>query len=149
MDGALPAAQPPPPVWTGAGGPRALRITGRLADGWIPQYGDDWRSAAVREARAVIDDAALRAGRDPAEVGTCYNISATLTSRDLARTRDEDGRWIGGSARQWVDELVTAVTDYDAGGFTTTITDRSGQATLDLATRFAQDVIGPVRDATR
>ncbi|TWP37691.1 LLM class flavin-dependent oxidoreductase [Leekyejoonella antrihumi] len=149
VDGALPAAQPPPPVWTGAGGPRALRITGRLADGWIPQYGDDWRSAAVREARAVIDDAALRAGRDPAEVGTCYNISATLTSRDLARTRDEDGRWIGGSARQWVDELVTAVTDYDAGGFTTTITDRSGQATLDLATRFAQDVIGPVRDATR
>ena len=29
----------PIPVWTGAFGPRALAVTGRLADGWIPSLG--------------------------------------------------------------------------------------------------------------
>lgn len=146
--GARPAAVPTPPIWTGAGGPRALVITGRLADGWIPQYGADWRSPVVRRARAAIDAAACRAGRDPRRILTCYNITAALTSRDLARTRDGDGRWVGGSARQWIDELTTGVTDYDAAGFTTTITAAAGQPSLELAVRFARDVIGPVRAAT-
>jgi hypothetical protein len=34
-----------------------------------------------------------------------------ITSEPLAATRGEDGRWIGGSVRQWVDELTTAVLD--------------------------------------
>jgi hypothetical protein len=35
----------------------------------------------------------------------------------LAATRDQDGRWIGGSARQWADELTSAVLDHHAAGF--------------------------------
>ena len=34
-----PAAVAAPPVWTGSGGPKSLAVTGRLADGWVPQGG--------------------------------------------------------------------------------------------------------------
>ena len=48
---------PAPPVWTGAIGPKALAVTGRLADGWVPGRGADWLSAGYRESRPVIDEA--------------------------------------------------------------------------------------------
>lgn len=145
--GISPAAVPTPPIWTGAGGPRALAITGRSADGWIPPNGADWRSDRVRDGRAVIDQAAADAGRQPTDVITVYNVGGALTDDDLAVTRDADGRWLGGSARQWIDELTAAVLEYGAEGFTTDITDESGQSTRHSAERFAAEVIPAIRDA--
>jgi phthiodiolone/phenolphthiodiolone dimycocerosates ketoreductase len=51
-----------PPIWTGAHGPRLLRMTGRLGDGWIPGPlpPDDYRARL-----SVIREAALANGRDP------------------------------------------------------------------------------------
>jgi phthiodiolone/phenolphthiodiolone dimycocerosates ketoreductase len=54
-----------PPIWTGAHGPRLLRATGRLADGWIPSPMplDDYRARL-----GVIREAAVAAGRDPSAI---------------------------------------------------------------------------------
>ncbi|GAA1480885.1 LLM class flavin-dependent oxidoreductase [Gordonia sinesedis] len=144
-----PAAVPPPPIWTGAGGARTLAITGRLADGWIPQRGADWLSATFRDGRARIDDAARAAGRDPAEIITLVNFGGVLANRDLPRTRSGDGRWVGGSARQWVAELTSAVTEHGVEGFNTGITDENGAVSTDLLRRFGDEVIAPVRAARR
>ena len=38
-----PAAAPTPPIWTGSLGTKALAVTGRHADGWIPGHLADWR----------------------------------------------------------------------------------------------------------
>ena len=62
-------------------------------------------------------DAAAAAGRDPAQIVSVYNFGGRITAEPLAATRDQDGRWIGGSVRQWVDELTTAVLDHHAAGF--------------------------------
>jgi hypothetical protein len=48
-------------------------------------------------------------GRDPREIATIYNVPGRITILPLPATRDDSGRWIGGSVEQWVDELTTAV----------------------------------------
>lgn len=65
----------------------------------------------------VIDEAAAAMGRDPRETRTIYNFPGRITDRPLAATRDDDGRWIGGSADQWVQELTGAVLEHGASGF--------------------------------
>jgi alkanesulfonate monooxygenase SsuD/methylene tetrahydromethanopterin reductase-like flavin-dependent oxidoreductase (luciferase family) len=116
LNAADPSSEPTPPIWTGSQGPRSLAVTGRFADGWIPAHAADWRSSLVARSRPLIDEAAVTAGRDPSDVVTIYNLGGQITDRDLPKPRDEEGRWIGGSADQWVDELTSAVLDYDAAG---------------------------------
>ena len=140
-----PAAVAAPPVWTGSGGPKSLAVTGRLADGWVPQGGADWLSTRYRQARPLIDEAAAAAGRDPSAVITIYNFGGRITPEPLLATRGEDGRWIGGSARQWVDELTSAVLEHDAGGFVYRTTDDTPAA--EAVARFAREIVPAVREA--
>jgi probable F420-dependent oxidoreductase len=57
--------QRPIPIWLGAGAPVALRRAGRIADGWFPIVPPDQR---LVDARALVDEAARAAGRDPATI---------------------------------------------------------------------------------
>jgi len=112
-----PAPVAAPPVWTGSVGRRSLAATGRVADGWLPGHAADWRSERYRSSRPVIDEAAAAVGRDPRDIRTIFNFPGRITERPLPATRDGDGRWIGGSVDQWVEELTGAVLEHDAGGF--------------------------------
>jgi probable F420-dependent oxidoreductase len=58
--------QRPIPVWFGAQSERAYRRAGRLADGWFPQVRP---GPELDEARRVVEQAAVAAGRDPARLG--------------------------------------------------------------------------------
>jgi probable F420-dependent oxidoreductase len=58
--------QRPIPVWFGATSPPALRRAGRLGDGWFPQTTP---GAQLDEARAIVEQAAVEAGRDPSQLG--------------------------------------------------------------------------------
>jgi alkanesulfonate monooxygenase SsuD/methylene tetrahydromethanopterin reductase-like flavin-dependent oxidoreductase (luciferase family) len=65
-------------IWLGVGKPRALALTGRVADGWVPSSG--WATAEnVPGMQERIDRAAEAAGRDPAEIRRVYNISGAIT----------------------------------------------------------------------
>ena len=143
-----PAAVPAPPVWTGSVGPRSLAVTGRVADGWIPGRASDWLSARVAESRPVIDAAAAAAGRDPAEVATIYNVPGRITASPLPATRDDSGRWIGGSAGQWADELTTAVRAHGAAGFVYFPVGDGTPSDVVLG-RWAREVVPAVREALR
>ncbi|WP_306212640.1 LLM class flavin-dependent oxidoreductase [Actinoplanes sp. RD1] len=112
-----PASTPAPPVWTGSVGPRSLAATGRVADGWIPGHAADWLSRRYRESRPIIDEAARAAGRDPGDIRTVYNLPGRITGAPVAAPRDADGRWVGGSVDQWVEELTSAAVEHGAGGF--------------------------------
>jgi alkanesulfonate monooxygenase SsuD/methylene tetrahydromethanopterin reductase-like flavin-dependent oxidoreductase (luciferase family) len=112
-----PAPVATPAVWTGSVGRKSLAATGRVADGWIPGHASDWLSRRYRESRPVIDDAAAAVGRDPAQIRTVFNLPGQITARPLPATRDADGRWIGGSPRQWAEELTGAVLEHQAAGF--------------------------------
>jgi probable F420-dependent oxidoreductase len=108
-------------VWVAAYGPKALALTGEVADGFILQLADPditaWSIKAVREAAA-------RAGRDPAAVKICVAAPAYVGD-DLAHQRDQC-RWFGGMVGNHVADIVArygadgaavppALTDYIAG----------------------------------
>ncbi|MEU2788080.1 TIGR03842 family LLM class F420-dependent oxidoreductase [Streptomyces sp. NPDC007100] len=90
------------PVWMAAYGPKALRMTGELADGFILQLADpfltEWMVKAVR-------DAASAAGRDPSDVKICVAAPAYVGD-DLAHAR-EQCRWFGGMVGNHVADLVS------------------------------------------
>jgi alkanesulfonate monooxygenase SsuD/methylene tetrahydromethanopterin reductase-like flavin-dependent oxidoreductase (luciferase family) len=145
VSGLDPADAPAPRIFTGSVGPKSLAVTGRLADGWVPPMASDWLSQLYRDSRPRIDAAAAGAGRDPAEVATVYNFGGRITPGPLAATRGEDGRWIGGSVQQWVDELTTAVLEHHASGFIYRSTDDTPAA--EALARWAAEIVPAVRDA--
>jgi probable F420-dependent oxidoreductase len=66
--------QRPIPIWLGAASPPALRRAGRIADGWFPLVLPDQR---FTDAKALVDEGARAAGRDPAAVAFEGRVSWT------------------------------------------------------------------------
>ncbi len=117
-------------IWLGVYGPRALRLTGRLADGWVPSLRGDVTPLAESSAR--LDEAAVEAGRDPADLRRVLNVKGQITGGDR-------GGLLRGPVNQWVDELTDLVVGQ---GFDTVMfwAEQPGQ----LA-RFAEEVVPAVR----
>jgi probable F420-dependent oxidoreductase len=80
--------QRPIPVWMGASSEPAFRRAGRIADGWFPMMPP---GAALDAARAVVEQAASEAGRDPAALGMEGRVS--WTDAGVAKIVDHIGRW--------------------------------------------------------
>lgn len=80
--------QQPIPIWFGGQSPAAYRRIGLLADGWFPQVNPGEK---LDEARAIIDDAARSAGRDPATLGMEGRVS--WGQGDVERLAEHAGRW--------------------------------------------------------
>src|SRR5215475_6698929 len=113
------------PIWVAAYGPKALALTGEVADGFILQLADpaitEWSIAAVRAAAAA-------AGRDPDAITICVAAPAYVTDgtdAGLAHGRDQC-RWFGGMVGNHVADIVSrygadgaavpkALSDYIAG----------------------------------
>ena len=71
----------PIPIWLGTFGNRALVVTGRLADGWIPSHGHA-PPGQIPAMRERIEAAAREAGRDPAEITCAYHIQVRVGEQD-------------------------------------------------------------------
>ena len=94
---------PPDRYLAGRVRPRALRLLGRLADGWVPSLRGE--ITRLSEGSARLDDAAAGAGRDPAEIRRVVNVNGQIT----------DGTRLGllrGPVDQWVDELTDLAVGY-------------------------------------
>ena len=95
------------PIWVGAYKPRMLRLTGRLADGWIPSqgYADP---TALAELGKVVDEAALAAGRDPAAVRRLYNVNGSFGT---------GSGFLQGSPRDWAEQLAELTLETGTSGY--------------------------------
>ncbi|HZM80482.1 MAG TPA: TIGR03842 family LLM class F420-dependent oxidoreductase, partial [Candidatus Limnocylindrales bacterium] len=107
-------------VWVAAYGPKALKLTGEVADGFILQLADlDIAEWMIRTVRA----AAAEAGRDPAAVKFC--VAAPAYVGDGLTHQREQTRWFGGMVGNHVADIVRrygdsgavpqALTDYIRG----------------------------------
>ena len=81
--------QRPIPLWIGGSSPPAYRRMGRLADGWFPQVPPGPR---LDEAKTIVDQAAVEAGRDPGSLGLEGRVSWTADG-GLDKLVDHVGRW--------------------------------------------------------
>ncbi|RSN41579.1 TIGR03842 family LLM class F420-dependent oxidoreductase [Streptomyces sp. WAC 04229] len=102
------------PVWMAAYGPKALKMTGEEADGFILQLADLYLTEYMVKA---VKDAAAAAGRDPDEVTICVAAPAYVTADDapgtLAHAR-EQCRWFGGMVGNHVADLVGKYGEHSA-----------------------------------
>ena len=96
-------------IWLGAYGPRMVRMVGRLADGWIPSLGNLPLDEALKR-QDMIDEAATRAGRDPASIVRLANVNGVITGGA------HDG-WLRGPAGHWVEELARLHAEFRFDGF--------------------------------
>ena len=101
-------------IWLGVIRPRALALTGRLADGWIPSMSYIPPSEAAK-GNAIIDQAAREAGRDPSAIRRIYNLGGAFTATAPAPFNPDD-RQITGPVEHWVDVITRLSTEY---GFST------------------------------
>jgi alkanesulfonate monooxygenase SsuD/methylene tetrahydromethanopterin reductase-like flavin-dependent oxidoreductase (luciferase family) len=129
----------PPPahpigIWLGAYGPRMVRLTGRVADGWLPSVPRlpldeiSWR-------QDMIDEAARSAGRDPDSVRRIANVNGTITD-------GSSNGFLNGPASQWVDDLRRLQIEFRFDSF---IFWGDGDPDEQLR-RFAEDVVPALRD---
>jgi alkanesulfonate monooxygenase SsuD/methylene tetrahydromethanopterin reductase-like flavin-dependent oxidoreductase (luciferase family) len=93
-------------IWVGAQGPRALRLTGRLADGWaapIPSYlpYQDWG-----QAQQTIDESARATGRDPRQITRIAQLVGTVTDDPGPEWTPCGADPIRASAEQWAKLLA-------------------------------------------
>lgn len=135
LKGAQAGPEPAHPmeIWLGVGGPRALALTGRAADGWLPS--STWAPPErLPELHARIDEAAEEAGRKPRDVRRLYNVNGTITG-------GASEGFLRGPADQWVDELTDLAVGY---GMDTFILWPEGDQREQL-TRFAEEVVPEVR----
>jgi probable F420-dependent oxidoreductase len=80
--------QRPIPIWFGVATPPAFRRAGRLGDGWFPMLPPGPR---LDEARALVEAAAVEAGRDPSTIGMEGRVS--YGPDGVAKAVDHLGRW--------------------------------------------------------
>jgi alkanesulfonate monooxygenase SsuD/methylene tetrahydromethanopterin reductase-like flavin-dependent oxidoreductase (luciferase family) len=127
----------PPPahpigIWLGVGGRRTLALVGRTADGWVSSSG--WATPdKLPDMQARIDEAAVAAGRDPAEIARVYNVWGQI---------DGEGGFLLGGAEQWVDELTELAVVH---GMDTFVFGPSADPVPQLQ-RFAAEVAPAVRE---
>ena len=117
-------------IWLGVYGPQALKLAGRVADGWVPSFRGDL--ASIAEMTKRLNDAAVEAGRDPTNIRRILNINGIIT----------DGATEGllrGPVSQWTDELTNLAILYH---FDTFVFWGEGQGQLQ---RFAEQVAPAVR----
>jgi alkanesulfonate monooxygenase SsuD/methylene tetrahydromethanopterin reductase-like flavin-dependent oxidoreductase (luciferase family) len=123
------------PIWLGTFAPRALAVTGRLADGWIPSLGYAPPDEVVVMRQRVLD-AAREAGRDPSAITCAYNVEV--------RIGDDDGRdpsVVAGSA----EAIVERLSEFIGLGFSTFNFMLSGPDLAEQTEGVATEVVPALR----
>lgn len=109
-------------IWVGAYKPRILRLTGRLADGWLPSLGYlEGGPSAMTAMNAEIDAAAIAAGRQPAEIRRMLNING--------RFQQSERGLFQGPPEAWARQIVEIEQEY---GISTLILAADDPATVAL-----------------
>ena len=135
-----PAPAHPIQIWIGANRPRALALTGRVADGWVSPLMSYKPPREALQANLAIDRAAREAGRDPREIRRIYNVQGAFTSASQGPAADTD-QGIVGPPEHWAEVLTHLTLDLGFGTFVL-----AAPPDPDTLTTFIQDVAPDVRE---
>jgi len=138
VSGLHPGPSPVHPIgiWLGVFRPRALALTGRLADGWVSPLLSYAPPELVPDLQRRIDEGAAEAGRRPAEIRRIYNLPGEITEAPGTEL-------LRGPVEHWVETLTGFAIEL---GFDTFIFWPGDDAPRQVE-RFAEEVVPGVRDA--
>ncbi|ONI78545.1 5,10-methylene tetrahydromethanopterin reductase [Kribbella sp. ALI-6-A] len=115
----------------GAIKPRMLRLTGRLADGWLPSS-PIVVPAQLRESNELIDEAAVDAGRKPSDIRRMYNL--------VGRFSSDGSGFLAGPPTVWAQQIAELAINHGMSAFIAAGDDP------EFLTRFAREVVPAVRE---
>lgn len=124
------------PIWLGTFGDRALAVTGKLADGWIPSLG----SAPPDQVTALRDKifaAAEAANRDPGEITCAYHLEV-----DPSPDAPDEPWVVSGS----VANIAETLAGFVKLGFTALSIVPGGPDRAETVERLAAEIIPAVRE---
>jgi alkanesulfonate monooxygenase SsuD/methylene tetrahydromethanopterin reductase-like flavin-dependent oxidoreductase (luciferase family) len=121
-------------IWIGAYGRRMMRLTGRLADGWLPSV-PRLPPEELPDKVRLLEEGASAAGRDPASVRRLANVSGVISDGPT------DG-FLRGPVDHWVEELLRLNRDFGFSGF---VLSPEGEDPEQID-RFASEVAPAVRE---
>jgi alkanesulfonate monooxygenase SsuD/methylene tetrahydromethanopterin reductase-like flavin-dependent oxidoreductase (luciferase family) len=136
-----PAPAHPIGIWIGAQSPRMFALTGRLADGWaapLPAYVPYEKWAPAQDA---IDDAAIRAGRDPGSITRIGQVAGSITDAPGEEWEPVGAAPIRGTAEQWAEVIDRLIRELRFD----TIIFWPESPTVEQVERFARDVVPRIR----
>jgi alkanesulfonate monooxygenase SsuD/methylene tetrahydromethanopterin reductase-like flavin-dependent oxidoreductase (luciferase family) len=113
-------------IWLGAYGPRMLRVTGRLADGWLPSV-PRLPVEELAARHAAIDEAARQAGREPSAIVRACNLSLT------------------GAPATWPDQIAGLASEHRMEAFFLGAEDDGGDA-VGLVRRLGEETAPRTRE---
>jgi alkanesulfonate monooxygenase SsuD/methylene tetrahydromethanopterin reductase-like flavin-dependent oxidoreductase (luciferase family)/FAD/FMN-containing dehydrogenase len=119
-------------IWLGSYKPRMLALTGAKADGWLPTY-EYLQSPTMVEAQALIDAAAVDAGREPRAVRRLLNIMNVSLS-------PANKGFLNGPVSQWVEQLSEYVLEHGFSAFLI------GGDDPDVIRTFGEEIAPAVRE---
>lgn len=128
-----PAPAHPVGIWVGAYKPRMLRLTGELADGWLPSLGYLSGLRDLDDGNVRIDDAAHGAGRDPRAVRRLLNVGGQLSA-------GRSPNLLAGPPEQWVEQLADLALQHGVSAFIASGDDPT------LLTVLGQEIAPAVRE---
>ena len=105
------------PIWTGAMGPRMLRLTGQVADGllisavYVPP-------ARLAEFSGFLDEGAAQAGRPPTAIRRGYNLMGLIDLGTGLADRPIRPGAIVGDVDHWVETIASFALDHRQDTFT-------------------------------
>jgi probable F420-dependent oxidoreductase len=125
------------PIWLGTYGNRALAVTGRLADGWIPSLGfaPPERITGMRDR---VLAAAREAGRRPEDLTLAYNVVVRIDER-----AEPEASTVSGSAAAVAERLR----GFLGLGFTALNLMADGPGEDEQVERLAREVLPELRGA--
>lgn len=123
------------PIWLGTFGDRALAVTGRLADGWIPSLGHATASQ-LSAMRDKVLTAALQAGRTAADLTCALNIEVQIGTHIDPRP----GLITGPPA-----EVTACLLEFVTAGFTAFNFMPAGELHIDQLEQLAAHVLPGLR----
>jgi probable F420-dependent oxidoreductase len=125
------------PIWLGTYGNRALAVTGRLADGWIPSLGfaPPERITGMRDR---VLAAARQAGRGPEDLTLAYNVVVRIDEH-----AEPEASTVSGSAAAVAERLR----GFLGLGFTALNLMADGPGEDEQVERLAREVLPELRGA--
>jgi len=98
----------------------------------MSRYPESKNCSSASTTRRRIDDAAARAGRNPATIERILNISGQITNGNSSGL-------LNGPVDQWVDDLTTLTLEYGMNAYVLMGDD------LQQVRRFAEEIVPQVR----
>jgi alkanesulfonate monooxygenase SsuD/methylene tetrahydromethanopterin reductase-like flavin-dependent oxidoreductase (luciferase family) len=104
-------------IWSGAVGPRMMRLIGRLTDGWVIPLSTYMSSAEIGSRQQLIDESAKKNNRSPDAIRRIANVVGAIDETGQLDKSNGDKAPLVGPVSHWIDWIASLYKDLGVDTF--------------------------------